>query len=99
VTVSEFQLVVCSDADGGIQLRPGGVVDRSGAKAINEAVVSALRAGVPRVEVDLRDATVVGSDVERVLDAASTLGRHLAIELRVTGVARPVLDAASGPAA
>ena len=80
-----FELVVCNDADGGLRLSPAGSLDASACQRLNEAIIAALRSGVPRLEIDLRDAERVETDVVRVLRAGASLARHLEAEYRVTG--------------
>ena len=82
----KFELVVCNDADGGLRLSPCGALDDDGAcQRLNEAIIGALRSGVARLEVDLRDADAVGDAAGRVLRAGQALARHLDVEYRVTG--------------
>jgi hypothetical protein len=82
---NQDRLVVCSDADGGLRISPTGELDDSGCQRLNEAIIGALRCGVPRVEIDLRDADASDAAVQRVLEAGESLARHLAIEYRVSG--------------
>lgn len=84
----KFELVVCNDADGGLRLSPSGSLDDAGAcQRLNEAIIGALRTGVIRLEVDLRDAESIGDAAGRVLRAGQSLARHLDVEFRITGVA------------
>lgn len=79
-----FSVTVCSDADGGMRLTPSATVDFDACQRLNEAVIAALRSGVPRLEVDLRDAAAAADDINRVLHAGELLARHLSVEFRVT---------------
>ena len=81
-----FELVVCNDADGGLRLSPTGSLDATACQRLNEAIIGALRSGVPRLEIDLREADRVESHVGRVLRAGESLARHLEVEYRITGV-------------
>ena len=84
----KFELLVCNDADGGLRLSPSGSLDDAGAcQRLNEAIIGALRTGVTRLEVDLRDAASIDDTVGRVLRAGQSLARHLGVEFRITGVA------------
>jgi hypothetical protein len=80
-----FTLVVCTDADGGLRLSPSGRLGAVESQRLNEAIIGALRSGVPRLEVDVRDASAEGQHAERVLRAGQALARHLDVEFRVTG--------------
>lgn len=80
-----FELVVCSDADGGLRLSPCGALDAAACQRLNEAIIGALRSGIPRLEIDLRDATPAEPEVDRVLRAGEFLARHLEVEYRITG--------------
>ena len=82
-----FELVVCNDADGGLRLSPCGSLDDVACQRLNEAIIGALRSGVPRLEIDLRDAAPTEAQVLRVLKAGGSLARHLEVEYRVTGAA------------
>ena len=85
LTIGSFELVVCNDADGGLRISPAGTLGVAESQRLNEAIVAALRSGVPRLEVDLRAATMEEDHAHRVLNAGRALARHLEIELRVTG--------------
>ena len=85
LTIGSFELVVCNDADGGLRLSPSGDLGRAESQQLNEAIIGALRAGVPRLEVDLRAASDVEAHADRALRAGAALARHLGIEFRVTG--------------
>ena len=80
-----FELIVCSDADGGLRLSPSGRLDTVACQRLNEAIIGALRSGVPRLEIDLREAAPSESQVTRILSAGQSLARHLQVEYRVTG--------------
>jgi hypothetical protein len=80
-----FELVVCNDADGGLRLSPSGALGIEESQRLNEAIIAALRAGVPRLEVDVRDASWADDDGRQVLERGRALARHLDIEFRVTG--------------
>ena len=87
LTFEKFELVVCNDADGGLRLSPSGSLEDDGpCRQLNEAIIGALRSGVPRLEIDLRGASTLGTAVRRVLRAGESLARHLDVEYRVTGV-------------
>ena len=82
----KFEVVVCTDPDGGLRLSPCGLLDKDDAcQRLNEAIIGALRSGVTRLEIDLRDAGAVGTAARRVLQAGRSLARHLDVEYRVTG--------------
>ena len=82
----KFELVVCHDADGGLRLSPSGPLDEDAAcQRLNEAIIGALRSGVVRLEVDLRDAGTISAAAGRALRAGQSLARHLDVEYRVTG--------------
>lgn len=83
--IRDFALVVANDADGGIRLSPTGLLDERACQQLNEAIIGALRAGTPRVEVDLREAEDVEGPVTTVLRAGAALARHLDVEFRATG--------------
>jgi hypothetical protein len=83
----DYQLVVCTDADGGLRISPSGTLGLSECQRLNEAIIGALRSGVPRLEIDIRDAQGQEPHVRRVLRAARALARHLETEFRVTGLA------------
>jgi hypothetical protein len=85
----DSQLVVCSDADGGLRITPSGELDETGCRRLNEAIIAALRSGAPRVEIDLRDSPHADRGMHRVLQAGEALARHLDIEYRVSGWAAP----------
>lgn len=85
LTIGSFELVVCNDADGGLRLSPSGALGAPECQRLNEAIIGALRAGVPRLEVDVRDAEWIEEHGRRVLNAGQALARHLDIEFRVTG--------------
>ena len=85
LTIGSFELIVCNDADGGLRLSPSGELGMAESQRLNEAIIGALRAGVPRLEVDVREATWVEAHGRRVLRAGEALARHLDIEYRVTG--------------
>ncbi len=80
-----FELIVCSDADGGLRLSPCGLLDAVACQRLNEAIIGALQSGVPRLEIDLRDAAPSDAQVTRVLGAGESLARHLRVEYRVSG--------------
>ena len=80
-----FELIVCNDADGGLRLSPSGALGETACQRLNEAIIGALRSGVPRLEIDLRDAAPTETQVGRVLKAGESLARHLKVEYRVTG--------------
>ena len=91
LTFEKFELVVCNDADGGLRLSPcGSLEDDTACQRLNEAIIGALRSGVPRLEIDLRGGTSIGRSVDRVLRAGQSLARHLDVEYRVTGAAAAV---------
>ena len=84
LTVGSFELVVCNDADGGLRVSPVGALGIVESQQLGEAITGALRAGVPRLEVDLREAEWTAPDGRRVLEAGRALARHLQVENRVT---------------
>ena len=81
----ETSIVVATDADGGLRISPVGALADAAVRSLNEAISGGLRAGAPRVEVDLRAVTRLDDEGRRVLDAGSRIARHLGVELRVTG--------------
>ena len=85
LAIEGFELIVCSDADGGLRLSPCGLLDTAACQRLNEAIIGALQSGVPRLEIDLRDAAPSEVSVNRVLTAGASLARHLQVEYRVTG--------------
>ena len=86
MTITEdARITVATDADGGLRISPSGTLAGAAVVALNDTVAAGLRAGAPRVEVDLRAATVCDAEALRVLDASGRIARHLGIELRVTG--------------
>jgi hypothetical protein len=82
----EFELVVCSDADGGLRISPTGTLGSDECQRLNEAIIGALRSGVPRLEIDTRQAQWEERQLPQVLRAAAALARHLDTEFRVTGI-------------
>lgn len=80
-----FELIVCNDADGGLRLSPCGPLDAAACQRLNEAIIGALRSGVPRLEIDLRETATAGTQVGRVLRAGESLARHLHVEYKITG--------------
>lgn len=85
LTVRSFELVVCNDADGGLRLSPVGALGGPESRQLNDAISGALRAGVPRLEIDMRDAVWTEPEGRRVLEAGRALARHLTVEYRITG--------------
>jgi anti-anti-sigma regulatory factor len=83
--IEEFRIVVASDADGGLRISPSGPLGDEAVPRLNDTITAGLRAGAPRVEVDLRAVADVGPEARRVLGAAQRIARHLDVELRVTG--------------
>ena len=80
------RFVVASDADGGLRISPTGPLADDAVATLHEAIHGGLRAGVPRIEVDLRAVTRCDDEGRRVLAAGRRVARHLGVELRVTGV-------------
>lgn len=81
----EARITVATDADGGLRISPSGALTGSSVASLNQTVAAGLRAGAPRVEIDVRGVTTCDADALRVLDASRRIARHLGIELRVTG--------------
>ena len=90
----EDRIVVATDADGGLRISPSGALAGPAVAALNQTIAAGLRAGPPRVEIDLRAVTSCDNEALRVLDASSRIARHLRIELRVTGGAELGVPAA-----
>ena len=76
---------VSSDADGGLRISPTGIGDPASVLDLREAVLSGLRAEVPRVEVDLREVSSIDPEAVPLLIECAELATRLAIEFRVTG--------------
>ena len=86
MTITEdARINVATDADGGLRISPSGMLAGAAVVALNDTVAAGLRAGAPRVEVDVRAVTGCDAEALRVLDASGRIARHLGIELRVTG--------------
>lgn len=81
----EARIIVATDADGGLRISPSGALVGAAVGSLNQTIAAGLRAGAPRVEVDLRSVTSCDTEALRVLDASRRIARHLRIELRVTG--------------
>ena len=81
----EARIVVATDADGGLRISPSGDLCGAAVGSLTQTVAAGLRAGAPRVEIDLRSVTACDAEALRVLEASSRIARHLRIELRVTG--------------
>lgn len=81
----EARITVATDADGGLRISPSGDLSGRAVASLNQTVAAGLRAGAPRVEIDLRSVTSCDDEALRVLDASSRIARHLRVELRVTG--------------
>ena len=86
MTITEdARIIVATDADGGLRVSPSGALAGLAVASLNDTIAAGLRAGAPRVEIDLRSVTSCDTEALRVLDASSRIARHLRIELRVTG--------------
>jgi anti-anti-sigma regulatory factor len=85
------RFVVAHDADGGLRISPIGPLSEDAAATLHEAIHGGLRAGAPRIEVDLRSVTTCDDEGRRVLAAGRRVARHLGVELRVTGVGAAAL--------